>query len=197
MKNRPVHICGPKGGCGKTAAALNVAGGLSARGLSVLLVDLDPNGPIGGATRWAQLAHAAGRETTFLVSPAVPRNATFDVIVYDHPPQQTTKLPEGQFIVPTTLDPGTYFSTREVVQLLRHRHVTPIVVAMRARLDRSEPRRLVAALGDDVPVIRDRAVIPACFGRGATVYDDGVGLNHTRLARAEFDQIISQLLTKD
>lgn len=193
MKNRAVHACGPKGGGGKTTVTTNLAGGLAARGFSVLVVDLDPNGPIGGATRWAQLAHAAGRETTFLVSQAVPRNASFDFIIYDHPPVQTTKLPEGQFIVPTTLDPGTYFSTREIVQLLRHRDVTPIVVAMRARLDRSEPRRLVAALGEDVPVIKDRAVIPACFGRGATVYDD-VGLNHTRLARAEFDQIISQLL---
>ena len=42
-----ICITNQKGGCGKTMTALNLSAGLARKGYQVLVVDLDPQGPIG------------------------------------------------------------------------------------------------------------------------------------------------------
>jgi chromosome partitioning protein len=192
--NHFVHCTSTKGGPGKTALTLNLAGALAARGLRILVVDYDPNGHEGGALRWAAQARDAGRSTSFMVSPALPRQADhFDMILIDHPPGRGARVTDGQVIIPTTLDPGTFFSARRAMETFRKRK--PLLVANRVRLDRAEPRMLLAALPGTL-VIKDRAIYGSAFGIGATIYDDDAGLRNAMAARVEFELIVEAVIQR-
>src|SRR5438105_3351246 len=86
-----VAFCGQKGGVGKSTAAVCLACEWMERGLSVLLVDADPQGT---ATTWASVRTEAGRKTPTLVAmrEAMHKNdqlsrvsAGFDRVVIDCP----------------------------------------------------------------------------------------------------------------
>jgi len=191
---RLIHCYSPKGGSGKTTLALNLAGGAAAHELRVLVVDYDPNGNDGGALRWASQARDCERSPAFMVSPAMPRRQDdFDLILIDHPPGRPARVTEGQVIIPTTLDPGTYFSCRRALDVLRKRK--PLLVANRVRLDRAEPRRLLAQLPGTI-AIGDRAIYASAYGIGATIYDDDAGLRNAQAARAEFEPVIDAVLAR-
>jgi len=193
MHPKFIHVSSPKGGSTKTALATTLAGGLSVMGSRVLVVDIDPNGADGGATKWAALAQAAGRSPAFCVTPALPRRLDYDIIIYDHPPGRPTRIEEGLVVLPTTLDPGTYFSTVRALAQLRKRRPSPLLIANRVRLDRAESRQLLARM-PGVPVIRDRAIYPTAYGCGATIFDTDAGLRHAGEARAEFKPVLDAVL---
>jgi hypothetical protein len=190
---RVVHCYSPKGGSGKTTLALTLAGALAQR-LRVLVVDYDPNGLDGGALRWAAQARDCDRSTNFMVSPAMPRRPDdFDVILIDHPPGRPARVTDGQVIIPTTLDPGTYFSARRALDVLRKRK--PLLVANRVRLDRAEPRRLLAQLPGTL-ALGDRAIYASAYGIGATIWDEGAGLRNAQAARVEFQPIVDAVMAR-
>lgn len=160
--------------------------------MKVLLVDLDENGSAGGSLRWAAMAQMAGRSPAFTVSPAMPRHVQdWDLVVVDHPPG-VRKLPEGQVIIPVTMDPGTYFSALRTVKGLKGHKTKPIMVANRCRTDRAEVRRLIAELPGAL-VLRDRAIYGSAFGQGVTLWDD-VGLLHADSASGEFTPLLDAVL---
>ncbi|MBN8924563.1 MAG: hypothetical protein BGP10_13215 [Rhodanobacter sp. 68-29] len=191
-----IHIFSSKGGSGKTTAALSLAAALAHRGHRVALVDADPNGAQGGATRWLAQAQAAGRATPFPVLRSLTASAAkaYDVVIWDHPPggRAAHQLPEGLVIVPTPLDPGSFFSATRVVDSLRHRSLTPLLLPSRVRLERAEQRRLAGVLA--VPVIRDRAAYGSLFGQGTTLYSDATGIIGQSAARAEFEETVARVL---
>jgi len=191
-----IHIFSSKGGSGKTTAALSLAAALAHRGHRVALVDADPNGTQGGATRWLAQAQAAGRATPFPVLKAITASAAkaYDYVVWDHPPggRAAHQLPDGLVIVPTPLDPGSFFSAMRVVDSLRHRPLAPLLLPSRVRLERAEQRRLAGVLA--VPVIRDRAAYGSLFGQGATLYSDATGIIGLAAARDEFEQTVERVL---
>lgn len=186
-----IHVHGRKGGSTKTLTTLTLAGALASLGADVLVVDLDPNGADGGSLRWASLAHANGRQPAFTVCPALPRRVEADVVIFDHPPGQPCRLPDGLVVIPTSLDPGNVISAMRLQAQLAKRKPAPIVVASRVRLDRSEPRKMLAQL-DGVHAIRDRAIYPTSFGSGQTVYD--MSGPHAEAARQEHQPVVQQVL---
>ncbi|BFI96300.1 MAG: hypothetical protein RSP_18100 [Rhodanobacter sp.] len=160
--------------------------------MKVLLVDLDENGSAGGSLRWAAMAQMAGRSPAFTVSPAMPRHVQdWDLVVVDHPPG-VRKLPEGMVIVPTTMDPGTYFSALRTLKGLKSHRTKPLMVANRCRTDRAEVRRLIQEIPNCL-VLKDRAIYPSSFGQGVTIWDD-VGLLHADSARGEFTPLLDAVL---
>lgn len=62
------------------------------------------------------------------------------------------------------MDPGSFFSATRVIDSLRQRDQPPLLLPPRVRLERSEQRRVAAALA--LTVIRDRACYGSLFGMG-------------------------------
>jgi len=89
---KTLALVNQKGGCGKTTAAVNLAGALAARGQRVCLVDLDPQ------------AHA-----TMALSVAVERgeSSIADVLLRGVPLREAMRsAPGGITLVPATLELG-------------------------------------------------------------------------------------------
>ena len=89
---KTLALVNQKGGCGKTTAAVNLAGALAARGRRVCLVDLDPQ------------AHA-----TLALSVAVERGtlSIADVLLRGVPLREALRgAPGGMALVPATLELG-------------------------------------------------------------------------------------------
>lgn len=89
---RVIVIANQKGGVGKTTTAVNLAAGLAAGGLSVLVIDLDPQG---NASTALGVEHQAG----------VP--GTYEVLIDGEPIErhvQASPEAEGLWVLPATID---------------------------------------------------------------------------------------------
>jgi chromosome partitioning protein len=86
---RVVAIINQKGGAAKSTTTMNLAAALSAAGLKVLVVDIDPQQT---ATDWARRAESLGAPLSFEVVPETDpavlgrvREAEFDIVIVDTP----------------------------------------------------------------------------------------------------------------
>ena len=88
---RIVSIANQKGGVGKTTTAINLGAALAARGLSVIVIDLDPQG---------------NASTGLGIRPAARRISVYDVIIGDASIEDATQPTgfDGLAIVPATTD---------------------------------------------------------------------------------------------
>ena len=181
----------PKGGAGKTMTALTIAGGLAARGRRVLVVNQDPQS---GSLMWAKRACDRGLDTHFVVAAA--RSKGFDDIVYDHAPvPPETGLPGRLVLMPVLLDATTYPLYRRGRTMLEGLGLPHIAVPARVRTDRAEQRMLLEQAFKNCPIYRDRACYPKAYGRGQTVYSEGLAISHALQARAEAEAVLDHVLT--
>jgi len=106
-----IALTGQKGGSGKSTVAMSLASELVARGVSVLLVDADPQGT---ARTWGAIANEAGHPSPTVVSmgaglskphqlPALSK--TFDVTVIDCPPRHSEIQREALMVADLALLP--------------------------------------------------------------------------------------------
>lgn len=180
----------PKGGAGKTMTALTIAGGLAARGRRVLVVNQDPQS---GSLMWAKRACDRGLDTPFVVAAA--RSKGFDDIIYDHAPvPPETGLPGRLVLMPVLLDATTYPLYRRGRTMLEGLGLPHIAVPARVRTDRAEQRVLLEQAFKNCPIYRDRACYPKAYGRGQTVYSDGLAMSHALQARSEAEAVLDHLL---
>ena len=180
----------PKGGTGKTMTAITIAGGLAARGRRVLVVDQDPQS---GSLVWAKRAGDRGLETPFVVAAA--RTKGFDDVIYDHAPvPPETGLPGRLVLMPVLLDATTYPLYRRGRTMLEGLGIPHIAIPARVRTDRAEQRALLDMAFKDSPMFRDRACYPKAYGRGQTVYSEGLGIPHALQARSEAEAVLDQVL---
>lgn len=189
---RTIAVLSPKGGVGKTTLALNIAGGYAARGLRVIVQDLDPQG---SALAWAAIAAARGATTSYPVVRALAVSQRCDVLVLDCPPGSVPReaLQAQVVVVPTTPDAASHFAVAAARKALSQRQVVHLVLN-RFRSDRAEHRDLAAT--DDYRTavqVRDRAAFAAAFGRGQTIYDAKPGHIGFTLARQDIHDILEAI----
>jgi chromosome partitioning protein len=131
MTAKLITVCNQKGGCGKTNVAMTLSASLAERGLSVLVVDGDPQGT---ATRWFSAAKEGSpfpapvvnlAETRQHIARAIkPHVDHYDVIVVDCPPSLDspvtlcTLVVADVALVPVIPSPGDVWATSRLVGLV-------------------------------------------------------------------------------
>src|SRR6195952_2029559 len=92
-----ISVANQKGGCGKTTTCMNLAGGLAAAGMRVLVIDADPQG---SATEWRNRSEESRLKFDVISMatasihkelPKVLANSNYEVALVDCPPGTETK----------------------------------------------------------------------------------------------------------
>jgi len=131
MAGRIVAVANLKGGVGKSTIAVNVAGAVSARGASVLLVDADAQGT---ASEWAAdgalpypveaMPLEAGGDRRSWVGGVQSLAASVDLVLVDLPPHigdtmAAALVAAALVIIPVTPSGADLRATTKAVELLR------------------------------------------------------------------------------
>ena len=129
-----IAVANQKGGCGKTTTCMNLAGGLSAAGMKVLVVDADPQG---SATEWrnrsedSRLHFDVISMSTASIHKELPKvisKSSYEVAVIDCPPGTETKgfgtvtrsalLAADYVIIPSRPTPIDFLATSIMLPVL-------------------------------------------------------------------------------
>jgi chromosome partitioning protein len=178
----------PKGGSCKTSLTLTMAGALASQGRRVLVVDRDPQG---GALICAKRAADRNLEMPFVVARAHTRG--FDDVLFDHAPTLPDEhgFPAELVVLPTLLDAHTVPLLAVGLRTVRQLGMPHLVIPCRVRTDRAEQRERLRRDFPDMPFIRDRAIYPNSYGRGQTIYSEGLGMSHAKQAQTEANSVLA------
>lgn len=181
-----ITVAQQKGGSGKTTLAANLACAMRGKGLSVALIDTDPQGSLG---RWfMERMDKSGVDEGLEFSTSSAWGASyegeklkrrFDVVLIDTPPKIDSDLRPALriadlVIVPVATSQVDLWATEGVLDLARREGREVLIVLNRARAGTrlaTDIAEGAAALGVDVAAttLGNRVAYPETLGRGGAV----------------------------
>lgn len=180
-----VSIWNAKGGVGKTTCAVNLASGLTERGYTVLLIDLDDQ-----LSSWK--LHQRGDFKWDCEKETPDNKPKHDFIIFDYPPAQT-KVPSGSIVIvpfaPSKID---YDSFTDSISLLRGKKFIPLVNKVDFR-NRDEKPFVEKMLGDGALMIKLRTIYKKAYGDDKTIFDIRPP-SLAKEAKAEINILIDRIL---
>ncbi|MBA4489853.1 ParA family partition ATPase [Paracoccus sp. S1E-3] len=207
MAGRIITVAQQKGGSGKTTLAANLAVAMRARGLSVALIDTDPQGSLG---RWyIERLGRKGEDEELEFSTSSAWGASyeseklvkrFDVVIIDTPPKIDSDLRPALrvadlVVVPVASSQVDLWATEGVLDLARREKAPVLVVMNRARPNTrlgAEVAQGAADLGATLAdtQIGNRVAYAETLGQGLAVCER----SDARPAREEFDTLTDEVM---
>lgn len=190
MAGRVISVAQQKGGSGKTTLAVNLAVAWARQGLSVAVLDTDPQGSLG---RWFMMRREAGEPgMDFATSSAwgvsyecEKLRKACDVVIVDTPPKVDADLrpalrESDLVIVPVAASQVDVWATESVLDLARREGRDVMIVLNRAKGGTRVLEDVTAALAEvEAPVaatrLGHRVAYAETLGQGRGVLERGRG----------------------
>ena len=209
MAGRIITVAQQKGGSGKTTLAANLAVAMRARGLSVALIDTDPQGSLG---RWyIERLGRKGEDEALEFSTSSAWGASyeseklvkrFDVVIIDTPPKIDSDLRPALrvadlAVVPVATSQVDLWATEGVLDLARREKCDTLIVLNRTRAHTrltGEVAQGAADLGAEVAgaQLANRVAYAESLGQG-----EGAGeQSRHATARAEIEALLDEVLER-
>ena len=208
-----IAVINSKGGSGKTTLAINLAGGLAARGLDVLLVDSDPQGSAAG---WGYAREDRGCTAPQVLSMTGPKKLqsvakekdTYDHVVIDGSARLEELLGAAiqvadVVIIPVRPSALDLYATHEVLDIVRQQQKARTreapLCALRHPTDQRDPRSRARSGGAakelGVPLLESRMTHRVAFARAAQLGMTVQEYEPHGKAATETDQLVAEILT--
>lgn len=199
MAGRIITVAQQKGGSGKTTLTVNLAVALRRKGLSVGVLDTDPQGSLG---RWfMERIDAVGEDAGLEFTTSSAWGASyegeklkrrFDVVLIDTPPKIESDLRPALriadlILVPVSSSQVDLWATEGVLDLADREKRPVLIVLNRTRLNTrlgAEVATGAAALGVDVARahLANRVAYAESLGRGSAVAEGPAGPGRDEIA---------------
>lgn len=185
----------PKGGCGKSTIALNLASrlDLEASRPSLLLVDLDAQQ---SARTWQAQAKQCGVTVPFDVAASDANASKYDIVIYDHAPGllNASDLKGDVILMPVM---ASFFDAASTVRgeaELRAKGRKVMLLPNRVETSHASDVAFLSGFVGKPYIKKRKAAYQSTVARGLSIYADKTGIRGLKEARAEFDRVVDALI---